>query len=44
MRLFRGLSSKEIAAALGATEATIRRDWTIARAWLYRRLEGAGEE
>jgi hypothetical protein len=22
------------------TEATVRRDWTIARAWLYRRLHG----
>lgn len=40
MRFFVGLSAKEIAAALGTTEATVRRDWTIAKAWLYRYLEG----
>jgi RNA polymerase sigma factor (TIGR02999 family) len=44
MRFFGGLSANEIAAVLGSTEATVRRDWTIARAWLYRRLEGAGAE
>ena len=42
MRFFAGLSAKEIATVLGSTEATVRRDWTIARAWLYRRMEGAG--
>ena len=40
MRFFAGLSAKDIALALKTTEATVRRDWTIARAWLYRRLEG----
>jgi len=40
MRFFAGLSAKEIAAVLGTTEATVRRDWTIAKAWLYRRLGG----
>jgi RNA polymerase sigma factor (TIGR02999 family) len=40
MRFFAGLSAKEIAAVLGTTEATVRRDWTIAKAWLYRYLEG----
>jgi RNA polymerase sigma factor (TIGR02999 family) len=39
MRFFAGLSAKEIAAVLGTTEATVRRDWTIARAWLFRYLE-----
>ena len=29
-----------IAAALKTTEATVRRDWKIARAWLFRYLEG----
>jgi RNA polymerase sigma factor (TIGR02999 family) len=39
MRFFAGLRSKEIAAVLKTTEATVRRDWTIAKAWLYRYLE-----
>jgi RNA polymerase sigma factor (TIGR02999 family) len=43
MRFFVGLSAKEIAIALGTTEATVRRDWTIAKAWLYRYLEGKAE-
>ena len=40
MRFFAGLEAKDIAKVLGTTEATVRRDWKIARAWLYRRLEG----
>ncbi|MBZ5618814.1 MAG: hypothetical protein LAQ69_08850 [Acidobacteriia bacterium] len=40
MRFFAGLSAREIAAVLSTTEATVRRDWVIARAWLYRYLEG----
>jgi hypothetical protein len=39
MRFFAGLKAKEIAAVLNTTEATVRRDWIIAKAWLYRRLE-----
>ncbi len=39
MRFFTGLPAKEIAAVLKTTEATVRRDWTIAKAWLLRRLE-----
>jgi|SRR5579872_764224 len=39
MRFFAGLSAKQTAAALGTTEATVRRDWTIAKDWLYRCLE-----
>ena len=40
MRFFAGLPAKEIAAALQTTEATVRRDWTIAKAWLFRYLQG----
>jgi RNA polymerase sigma factor (TIGR02999 family) len=40
MRFFAGLKAKEIAAVLKTTEATVRRDWIIAKAWLYRYLEG----
>jgi len=44
MRFFTGLPAKEIAAALKTTEATVRRDWNIAKAWLYRYLEGHPKE
>jgi len=40
MRFFTGLPAKDIAAVLKTTEATVRRDWTIAKAWLFRYLEG----
>ena len=40
MRFFAGLRAKEIATVLNTTEATVRRDWIIAKGWLYRRLEG----
>src|SRR3954464_11317725 len=36
MRFFAGLEAKEIAVVLKTTEATIRRDWIIAKAWLFR--------
>ena len=39
MRFFAGLTAKEIAAVLKTPEATVRRDWMIAKAWLYRYLE-----
>ena len=37
-RFFAGMEEHEIAAALGLTERTVRRDWVKARAWLYRTL------
>jgi len=40
MRFFAGLAARDIATVLGVTEPTVRRDWNIARAWLYRRLQG----
>lgn len=39
MRFFTGLPAKEIAVVLKTTEATVRRDWVIAKAWLIRYLE-----
>jgi RNA polymerase sigma factor (TIGR02999 family) len=39
MRFFAGLKAKEIAAVLKTTEATVRRDWIIAKSWLFRYLE-----
>jgi RNA polymerase sigma factor (TIGR02999 family) len=38
MRFFAGLTSDEIALALGTSAATVDRDWRFARAWLHARL------
>ncbi|MEZ5346506.1 MAG: sigma-70 family RNA polymerase sigma factor [Pyrinomonadaceae bacterium] len=38
MRYFGGMNEKEIAEALEISERTVRRDWKIARAWLFREL------
>jgi RNA polymerase sigma factor (TIGR02999 family) len=38
LRFFGGLNIEETAEALGISPATVKRDWTWARAWLYRRL------
>jgi RNA polymerase sigma factor (TIGR02999 family) len=38
LRFFGGLSLEETAEALGVSVATVRRDWSLARAWLYREL------
>jgi RNA polymerase sigma factor (TIGR02999 family) len=37
-RFFAGLSVDETAAALGTSAATVKRDWSMAQAWLYRDL------
>ena len=39
-RFFGGMSIEETAAALGTSAATVKRDWTVARAWLNRELAG----
>ena len=38
MRFFGGLAETEAAQALGVSVATLKRDWTFARAWLTDRL------
>jgi len=38
LRFFGGLSVKETAEVLGVHPATVERDWTVAKAWLYREL------
>jgi len=40
-RFFAGLGERETARALDLSERTVRRDWTLARAWLYRELVGS---
>lgn len=39
-RFFGGLKTDEIATAMGVSPRTVRNDWTLARAWLYRSLYG----
>lgn len=40
LRFFGGLEIDEIAELLGTSPATVKRDWTLARAWLHRELQG----
>ena len=41
LRFFGGLTQEEAADALSVSRATAARDWTFARAWLFRRLRRA---
>jgi RNA polymerase sigma factor (TIGR02999 family) len=43
LRFFGGLTLEEAAEVLGASPATVKRDWSLARAWLYRRLTGGSD-
>ena len=39
LRFFAGLSDEESAEALNVSVGTIRRDWSLAEAWLFRELK-----
>jgi RNA polymerase sigma factor (TIGR02999 family) len=41
-RAFGGMGVQETATAMGISSATVKRDWTVARAWLNRQLELSG--
>jgi RNA polymerase sigma factor (TIGR02999 family) len=41
LRYFAGLSVPEVAEITGTSPATVKRQWAITRAWLYRALTGA---
>lgn len=43
LRYFAGLSIEDTAAALGISPATVKNDWTFARAWLKREVSGMTE-
>ena len=43
LRYFVGLTIDEAAEVLGISAATAKRDWTYARAWLYKAIEAANE-
>lgn len=38
LRFFSGLSVEETATALGISPATVKRDWSVAKAWLHREI------
>jgi RNA polymerase sigma factor (TIGR02999 family) len=40
LRFFGGLTVEETADAMGISPATVKRHWTVAKAWLTRELEG----
>ena len=40
LRYFAGLGISDIAAVLGISPATVKREWTVARLWLLRRISG----
>ena len=44
MRFFGGLSVEETAEVLKVSPATVRRDWSIAKLWLYRELGGGNAD
>ena len=41
-KFFTGLTTQEIAEVLGISTATVEREWTFARAWLYNALKSQG--
>ena len=43
LRFFGGLSVEETAQTLEMSERTVKREWAVARAWLYDALRGSGE-
>ena len=42
-RFFGGMTVEETAAALAISPRTVKRDWSVAQAWLQRRLEQPGD-
>jgi RNA polymerase sigma factor (TIGR02999 family) len=44
LRYFTGLSIEETAEVVGISPATVKREWTSARAWLFRELSRGGEQ
>jgi len=39
LKFFGGLENEEIAEVMGLSVATVKRDWSLARAWLHRELK-----
>ena len=43
LRYFGGMTNEEVALALGISPATVKREWTVAKAWLSRRIRQGTE-
>ena len=43
LRYFSGLTVEETAEVMGISAATVKRDWSMAKAWLHRELSGEGK-
>jgi len=43
LRYFGGMTNEEVALALGISPATVKREWTVAKAWLSRRIRKGAE-
>jgi RNA polymerase sigma factor (TIGR02999 family) len=43
-RFFGGLSVEETAQVIGVSTATVKREWAVAKAWLFRDLRGGSPE
>lgn len=41
LRFFGGLTIEETAHVLGISPATVKREWTVAKAWLFRQMKSA---
>jgi DNA-directed RNA polymerase specialized sigma24 family protein len=41
LKLFAGLSFEEAALAMNVSSRTLKRDWELAKRWLYRELQRA---
>jgi RNA polymerase sigma-70 factor (ECF subfamily) len=44
LRFFGGLSIEDTAIALGVSQGTVMRDWTLARAWLQRAITSSNSD
>ncbi|HEU5132014.1 MAG TPA: ECF-type sigma factor, partial [Pyrinomonadaceae bacterium] len=40
LRFFSGLTVEETAEVMGISPATVKRDWSMAKAWLHREVSG----
>ena len=38
LRYFGGLTTEEASGVLGVSMATVKREWTVAKAWLYQQM------
>jgi RNA polymerase sigma factor (TIGR02999 family) len=43
LRYFGGLTIEETAEVLKSSPASVKREWTMARAWLYQKINGTGD-